>query len=80
MDGVPFISQPPIEPGGMFVYEFTLNQNGTFFYHSHGAMQEMMGMIGLFIIHPKQAYTPYCHRDFGLILQEWALLPNNLGA
>jgi hypothetical protein len=38
----------------------------------------MMGMIGLFIIHPKQAYTPYCHRDFGLILQEWALLPNNL--
>ena len=78
MDGVPFISQPPIEPGGMFTYEFTLNQNGTFFYHSHGAMQEMMGMIGLFIIHPKKPHTPYCHKDFGLILQEWALLPNNL--
>ena len=78
MDGVPYISQPPIEPGGFFVYEFTLHQNGTFFYHSHGAMQEMMGMIGLFIVQPKQAYTPYCDRDFGLILQEWALLPNNL--
>ncbi|HEU4794912.1 MAG TPA: copper oxidase, partial [Pyrinomonadaceae bacterium] len=78
MDGVPFISQPPIEPRGFYVYEFTVNQNGTFFYHSHGAMQEMMGMIGLFIIHPKTAYTPYCDRDFGLILQEWALLPNNL--
>ena len=60
-----------------FTYEFTLNQNGTFFYHSHGAMQEMMGMIGLFIIHPKKPHTPYCHKDFGLILQEWALLPNN---
>ena len=77
MDGVPFISQPMVEPGGTFTYEFTLNQNGTFFYHSHGAMQEMMGMIGLFIIHPKEADTPHCHKDFGLILQEWALLPNN---
>ena len=77
MDGVPFISQPMVEPGGTFTYEFTLYQNGTFFYHSHMAMQEMMGMIGLFIIHPKEPYTPHCHKDFGLILQEWALLPNN---
>ena len=77
MDGVPFISQPMVEPGGTFTYEFTLYQNGTFFYHSHMAMQEMMGMIGFFIIHPKDAYAPHCHKDFGLILQEWALLPNN---
>jgi FtsP/CotA-like multicopper oxidase with cupredoxin domain len=77
MDGVPFISQPLVEPGTVYTYEFTLHQNGTFFYHSHGAMQEMMGMIGLFVIQPKSSHTPYCHRDFGLILQEWALLPNN---
>jgi hypothetical protein len=77
MDGMPYISQPPIKPGGMFTYEFTLNQNGTFFYHSHGAMQEMMGMIGLFIIHPKTSYRPAVHKDFGLVLQEWAVLPNN---
>ena len=77
MDGMPFVSQPPVKPGGMFVYEFTLHQNGTFFYHSHGAMQEMMGMIGLFIIHPKKPYQPAVHKDFGLILQEWAILPNN---
>ncbi|HKX29871.1 MAG TPA: multicopper oxidase domain-containing protein [Blastocatellia bacterium] len=77
MDGTPYISQPPIEPGGKFVYEFTVNQNGTFFYHSHGAMQEMMGMIGLFVIHPKKSYTPRVDQDYGIILQEWALLPNN---
>ena len=77
MDGAPFISQPLIEPGQTFVYEYTVHQNGTFFYHSHMAMQEMMGMIGLFIIHPKQAHTPHVDRDFGLVLQEWALLPNN---
>lgn len=77
MDGMPFISQPPVKPGGTFVYEFTLHQNGTFFYHSHGAMQEMMGMIGLFIIHPKTPYKPSVHKDFGLVLQEFAALPNN---
>lgn len=77
MDGVPFISQPLVQPGGTFIYEYTVHQNGTFFYHSHMPMQQMMGMIGFFIIHAKQAYTPHCHQDFGLILQEWALLPNN---
>jgi FtsP/CotA-like multicopper oxidase with cupredoxin domain len=77
MDGTPYISQPPVKPGGMFLYEFTLNQSGTFFYHSHGAMQEMMGQIGLFVIHPKNAYRPAVDKDFGLILQEWAVLPNN---
>ena len=77
MDGTPNISQPLIEPGETFTYEFTLNQNGTFFYHSHGPMQEMMGMIGLFIIHPKVPHEPRVDKDIGLILQEWAVLPNN---
>ncbi len=77
MDGVPGISQDPIAPGGSFTYEFTLHQNGTFFYHSHMAMQEMMGMIGLFIIHPRAAHAPVVDRDFGIILQEWMIHPNN---
>ncbi len=77
MDGTPYISQPMIEPGGMFIYEFTLKQNGTFFYHSHGPMQEMLGMLGMFVIHPKTPHTPRCDKDFALVLQEWALLPNN---
>ena len=77
MDGMPGISQDLIPPGGKFTYEFTLRQNGTFFYHSHMAMQEMMGLIGLFIIHPRTAHTPRVDRDFGLVLQEWAILPNN---
>jgi len=77
MDGVPGISQDPIAPGGRFVYEFTLHQQGTFFYHSHMAMQEMLGMIGFFVMHPKQAHQPRVDKDFGLILQEYAILPNN---
>jgi manganese oxidase len=77
MDGSLGLGQDPIPPGGSFTYEFTLNQHGTLFYHSHFPMQEMMGMIGLFIVHPKVPYTPRVDRDFGLIIQEWAVLPNN---
>ncbi len=77
MDGPPYISQKPVPPGGKFVYEFTLHQAGTFFYHSHGAMQEMIGMIGLFIIHPQKPWTPRVDHDFGIVLQEWAILPNS---
>jgi len=77
MDGAPGSSQDPIPPGGRFVYEFTLRQAGTFFYHSHLAMQEMMGMIGAFIMHPKEAYDPPVDKDFAIILQEFAILPNN---
>ena len=77
MDGVPYISQKPVPPGGRYVYEFTLHQEGTYFYHSHGAMQEMMGMIGLFLLHPQKPYKPRVDHDFGIVLQEWAILPNN---
>jgi hypothetical protein len=77
MDGAPGISQDPIKPGGRFVYEYTLHQEGTFFYHSHMAMQEMMGMLGAFIMHPRQAYQPRVDRDFVVQFQEYAVLPNN---
>jgi len=76
MDGAPGSSQEPIPPGGRFVYEFTLRQEGSYFYHSHMAMQEMMGMIGAFIMHPKQPYKPRVEKDFLIILQEYAILPN----
>ena len=76
MDGAPGSSQDPIPPGGRFVYEFTLHQEGTYFYHSHMAMQEMMGMIGAFIMHPQDPYKPRVDKDFAIILQEYAILPN----
>jgi manganese oxidase len=77
MDGGPGLSQDAILPGGRFVYEFTIQQEGTYFYHSHMAMQEMMGMIGAFIMHPQQPYDPPAEQDFAIILQEYAVLPNN---
>jgi manganese oxidase len=77
MDGVPGIGQKPVMPGESFVYEFPLRQNGTFFYHSHMAMQEMVGMLGGFIIHPKAAYEPQVDKDYLIALQEYYVLPNS---
>lgn len=77
MDGAPGTSQDPIKPGGRFVYEFTLHQEGTYFYHSHMAMQEMMGLLGAFIMHPREAHEPAVDKDFVILLQEYAVLPNS---
>lgn len=77
MEGSVGLGQDPIPPGGTYTYEFTMNQHGTLFYHSHFSMQEMMGMLGFLIVHPKTPYAPHVHRDFGLLIQEFSILPNN---
>lgn len=71
MDGVPGVGQKPVMPGERFIYGFPLHQHGTFFYHPHMAMQEMVGMLGGFIIHPKVAYTPQVDKDYLITLQEY---------
>src|ERR1700716_540482 len=63
-DGVPYISQKPVAPGEKYVYEFTVHQEGTFFYHAHSAMQEMMGQIGFFVAHPERDYKPRVDHDY----------------
>ncbi|WP_342348166.1 copper oxidase [uncultured Nitrospira sp.] len=75
-DGVPGVTQHLIHPGEAYVYEYDLHQTGTFFYHSHVAMQEAFGMVGFFIIHPRIAYDPPVDRDFGLIFQNFFIPPN----
>lgn len=77
MDGVPYLNQDPIEPGQEFAYEWTVHQEGTFFYHSHEGMQEAMGMMGLFIVHPAKTHEPVVDRDFVLIAQGFQLRPNS---
>ncbi|HEY2003269.1 MAG TPA: copper oxidase [Acidobacteriaceae bacterium] len=76
-DGQPGISQQPVLPGGRFVYEFHIHQSGTFFYHSHMSMQQMIGMLGGFIMHPAAPYQPSVDHDFLIHLQEYAVLPSS---
>lgn len=84
MDGVGGLSQPPIQPGETWVYEFPLVQNGTCMYHPHAdeLVQIAFGMMGMFIIHPRpdvRAQTGQetypVDRDYCLLLHNWALHP-----
>ena len=78
MDGVSGLTQKSIEPGQTFKYEFTLNQHGTFIYHSHGDEMTQMGLgtMGFFIVHPKNPVDePKVDRDFAIFLNEWFVEP-----
>ena len=77
MDGVGGLSQPHIQPGETFVYEFVLRQHGTHMYHPHADEMTQMafGMMGMFIIHPKVARERSPDRDYCLLAHNWALHP-----
>ena len=55
MDGVPHITQDPIQPGASFTYEFTARTTGSHMYHSHHNATDQVGrgLLGAFIVHPK---------------------------
>ena len=61
MDGVPFITQPPIKPGASFTYEFQVKEGnaGAHMYHSHhnSTNQVTKGLLGAFIVEPKDPST-----------------------
>jgi manganese oxidase len=75
MDGVTGLTQKAIQPGETFKYEFTLKQNGTFMYHPHSdeMTQIALGMMGFFIIHPRDGDNPPIDRDFAIFLHEWRI-------
>ncbi len=77
MDGVGGLNQPQIGPGETFAYEFTLKQHGTHMYHPHAdeMTQMAVGMMGMFVIHPKQREAVPVDRDYCFLTHNWALHP-----
>jgi FtsP/CotA-like multicopper oxidase with cupredoxin domain len=77
MDGVGGLTQRPILPGETFRYEFTLRQHGTFMYHAHhDEMTQMaLGLMGLFVVHPRAPAEPPPDRDYALLLNAWRVEP-----
>ena len=77
MDGVGALTQAPIPPGETFRYELTLREHGTRLYHPHydEMTQLAMGMMGMFVIHPRRPQQPRPDRDFALMLGEWKIEP-----
>jgi len=74
MDGVPGITQPPIEPGESFTYEFIARDAGTFWYHPHinSAAQVGYGLYGPLVVE-----DPSDPKEFGddvvLLLSDMSL-------
>ncbi len=72
MDGVPGLSFHGIEPGGVYVYQFKVRQNGTYWYHSHSGLQEQAGVYGPLVIDAKQPEPFQYDRDFVVMLSDWS--------
>ncbi|MDE1948285.1 MAG: copper oxidase [Burkholderiales bacterium] len=79
MDGVSGLTQPPIGVGKTWAYEFVLQRSGTFMYHPHAdeMLQMAMGMMGLFIVHPKDPRQHRVDRDYGFILNAYDIDPGS---
>lgn len=71
MDGVPGVSFAGIAPGETFTYRFTLEQSGTYWYHSHSFMQELTGIYGALIVEPRGGETIRAERDHVVLLSDW---------
>lgn len=78
MDGASDVTQAPVEPGETFVYEFAVEQVGTYFYHTHtsGDRQQALGLYGALIIDPVTAdVDDDVAADYTLVLGEWTVTP-----
>jgi manganese oxidase len=75
MDGVPGVTQDPIQRGEIFTYEFTARPAGTFMYHSHfeGDVQVSAGLYAPFIIDPSQPEANPPAVDQTLMISEWRM-------
>jgi FtsP/CotA-like multicopper oxidase with cupredoxin domain len=72
MDGVPGLSFHGIEPGGVYVYQFKVRQNGTYWYHSHSGLQEQAGVYGPLVIDAKEPEPFHYDREFVVMLSDWS--------
>ena len=61
LDGVPEVTQAPIQPRALMYYEFPLIQAGSYWYHSHYALQEQQGLAGPLIIEDPNEDRGYDH-------------------
>jgi FtsP/CotA-like multicopper oxidase with cupredoxin domain len=70
MDGVPGVSFPGIDPGGRYDYAFDVAQAGTYWYHSHSGLQELMGAYGAIVIDPAGEDPVAWDREHVLVLSD----------
>ncbi len=71
MDGVPGLSFAGVPPGETFEYRFSVQQSGTYWYHSHSGFQEQTGLIGAVIIDPREHDPIQFDREYVVLLSDW---------
>ncbi len=71
MDGVPGLSFHGIEPGQTYTYRFHVRQAGTYWYHSHSAFQEQLGLYGPLVIEPREPEPFRYDREHVVMLSDW---------
>ncbi len=83
-DGVPYLTQMPIEPNETYTYRFPIIQSGTHWYHSHSELQEQIGMYGSLVLLKKND-DPTFRKGIDdlaavpIILSEWTdIKPENV--
>ena len=71
MDGVPGLSFHGIAPGETYTYRFHVRQAGTYWYHSHSAFQEQLGLYGPLVIEPREPEPLRYDREHVVMLSDW---------
>lgn len=74
-DGVPGVTYPGILPGETFTYRFKLRQSGTYWYHSHAALQEAAGYFAPLIVEPAKPDPFQYDRDYIVVISDWIDTP-----
>ncbi|GMG39699.1 unnamed protein product [Ambrosiozyma monospora] len=78
MDGPVGVTQCPIPPGQSFTYNFTVNQVGTYWYHSHSGSQYSDGLRGMLIVHDEEVESNYeWDHEIPLTLSDWYHAPSS---
>ncbi|WP_209913478.1 multicopper oxidase domain-containing protein [Chryseobacterium jejuense] len=72
-DGVPYLTTKPVKPGETHLYKFKISQNGTYWYHSHEALQEQIGMNGILVFKKREGEprTEY-NAEIPVLLGDWS--------
>ncbi len=73
MDGVPGVTQDPIQPGDSFIYEFTPKDAGTYWFHPHVRSSEQVekGLYGVIIVEDPE--EPEYSQDEVWMVDDWRL-------
>jgi FtsP/CotA-like multicopper oxidase with cupredoxin domain len=70
MDGVPSFTQPAVAPGARFLYEFSVPDPGTYFFHPHAGVQLDRGLYGVLVVEDPAEAGRY-DREAVVVLDDW---------